>query len=255
MAQQTEVSLQDETLDAKQSELRFPEIDPALPAGNQIFDVLQAMILTMELPPGQAISESDIASKFGSSRTPVREALQKLRDAQLVTTKPSRGNFVTKLQRHKMLEARFMREALEVAAVDHLCKTGLPDAFTAILHDNLKRQKKAIKRRDNQEFRHLDDAFHLTLARATQYPRVADVLKREKILLDRLRVLALRSKSHQKSLLQDHQNLLTLILDRNKEPAIELTRRHMNTVLDTLSGLEQTHSHYFEPDSVIRTPS
>lgn len=254
MAQQRDVSMPEETQDAKQTALRYPEIDPALPAGNQIYDVLQAMILTMELPPGQAISEADIASRFGSSRTPVREALQKLREAQLVTTQPSRGNFVTRLQRRKIEEARFMREALEVATVGYLCETGLPDSFSAILHDNLKRQKKAIKRRDNEEFRHLDDAFHLTLARATGFSRVADVLKREKILLDRLRVLALRSKSHQKSLLQDHQNLLTLILERDKETAIELTRRHMNTVLDTLSGLEQTHSHYFEPASEIRTP-
>lgn len=254
MAQQRDVSMPEETQHAKPSALRFPEIDPALPAGNQIYDFLQSMILTMDLPPGQVISEADIASRFGSSRTPVREALQRLREAQLVTTQPSRGNFVTRLQRRKIEEARFMREALEVATVGHLCETGLPDSFSSILNDNLKRQKKAIKRRDNQEFRLLDDAFHLTLARATGFMRVADVLKREKILLDRLRVIALRSKSHQKSLLQDHQNLLMQIIEKDKEAAIDLTRRHMNTVLDTLSGLEQTHSHYFETDSAIRTP-
>lgn len=253
MAQQTEALPLERPENTQQSDMRFPEIDPAKPAGNQIFEVLQAMILTMDLVPGQAISEADIATKFGASRTPVREALQKLRETQLVTTKPSRGNFVTRLNRGKILEARFLREALEVAVVDRLCETGLPDEFTASLHENLKRQKKAIKRRDNQEFRHLDDAFHLTLARATQFPRVADVLKREKILLDRLRVLALRSKAHQKNLLHDHQNMLTAILEKDKYTAIELTRRHLNTVLDTLSALEQTHGDYFEQDTVTRT--
>lgn len=253
MAQQAEVPPIGQPQNTQQPDNRFPEIDPAQPAGNQIFNVLQAMILAMDLPPGQALSEADIATKFGASRTPVREALQKLREAQLVTTQPSRGNFVTRLNRGKILEARFLREALEVAIVDRLCETGLSDAFTASLHENLKRQKKAIKRRDTQEFRHLDDAFHLTLARATSYPRVADVLKREKILLDRLRVLALRSKSHQKSLLQDHQNMLATILERDKDTAISLTRRHLNTVLDTLSALEQTHADYFEQDTATRT--
>lgn len=252
MAQQAEVTPVGQPLNMQQSDKRFPEIDPAQPAGNQIFNVLQAMILAMELPPGQALSEADIAAKFGASRTPVREALQKLREAQLVTTKPSRGNFVTKLNRGKILEARFLREALEVAVVDRLCETGLSDVFAASLHENLKRQKKAIKRRDNQEMRHLDDAFHLTLALATNYPRVADVLKREKILLDRLRVLALRSKSHQKSLLQEHQNILTAILEQDRDTAISLTRRHLNTVLDTLSALEHTHADYFEQDTATR---
>lgn len=252
MAQQTEVSPLKQSASGQQSELRFPAIDPAQPAGRQIFDVLQAMILTMELSPGRAISEADIAAKIGASRTPVREALQKLREAQLVTTKPSRGSFVTKLNRGKILEARFLREALEVAVVDRLCETSLPDEFIAILHENLKRQKKAIKRRDIQKFRHLDDIFHLTMARATQFPRVAEVLKREKILLDRLRVLALRNKSHQKSLLHDHQNMLNAILEKDKDTAINLTRRHLNTVLDTLSALEQTHGDYFEQDSVTR---
>lgn len=252
MAQQSEVTPGEQALNAQQPDTRYPEIDPALPAGNQIFNVLQAMILTMELPPGQALSEADIATKFGASRTPVREALQKLREAQLVMTKPSRGNFVTRLNKSKILEARFLREALEVAVVDRLCETGLSDAFTASLHENLKRQKKAIKRRDNQEFRHLDDAFHLTLARATDYPRVADVLKREKFLLDRLRVLAQRSKSHQKSLLREHQNMLTAILERDRKTAISLTRQHLNSVLDTLSALGQTHADYFEQDTAKR---
>lgn len=228
------------------SDPQFPTIDPDKPAGMQIFESLQSMILTMELAPGQTISEAEIASKFGASRTPVREALQKLRETRLIMTRPSRGNFITRLNRNRIMEARFIREALEVATIDRLCEIGLSEEYAATLHDNLKRQKKAIKRRDNQEFRRLDDAFHLALAQATHYPRIADVLKREKILLDRLRVLALRSKLHQKSLLQDHQNILTAILESDKETAISLTRRHLGTVLDTLSALEQTHSDYFE---------
>ena len=68
-------------------EIRFPEIDPERPAGIQIFDALQSMILTMELPPGQALPEADIGTRFGASRTPVREALQQLRQSGLVTTR------------------------------------------------------------------------------------------------------------------------------------------------------------------------
>lgn len=246
MTDDKSISAPSQPQDEQERIVRFPEIDPERPAGIQIFNALQSMILTMELPPGQALPEADIGARFGASRTPVREALQQLRQAGLVTTRPSRGHFVTRLNTGKILEARFLREALEVAAVGRLCEAGLSDRFAAGLKDNLKQQKKAIKKRTTADFRHLDDEFHLTLARATQYPRVADVLKREKMLLDRLRVLALRSKTHQKQLLSEHHSMLEAILAQDRETAISITRVHLSSVLDTLSDLAVMHKEYFE---------
>ena len=172
-----------------------------------------------------------------------------MRQSGLVTTRPSRGHFVTKLNTGKILEARFLREALEVATVSRLCEVGIPNRFAVELKDNLKRQKKAIKKRTTADFRHLDDEFHLTLARATLYPRVADVLSREKMLLDRLRVLALRSKAHQKHLLSEHHSILDAITAEDKAMAVNITRLHLSSVLDTLSDLAAMHKEYFDQNA------
>nr|WP_306269032.1 GntR family transcriptional regulator [Pararhizobium sp. IMCC3301] len=241
---------QSQSPEAPARAIKFPEIDPERPAGVQIFVALQTMILSMELPPGQALPEADIGARFGASRTPVREALQQLRQSGLVTTRPSRGHFVTKLNTGKILEARFLREALEVATVGRLCEAGLPNRFATLLKDNLKQQKKAIKKRTTAEFRHLDDEFHLSLARATLFPRIAVVLSREKMLLDRLRVLALRSKSHQKQLLSEHHSMLDAIIAKDKTTAVNITRIHLSSVLDTLSDLAAMHKEYFDHDAV-----
>lgn len=226
--------------------LRFEEIDPSRPAGAQIFKALKASILRMDLEPGAFISESDIGAKFGASRTPVREAFMRLREAGLVITQPSRGNFVTKLNREKILEARYLREALEVANVGTLCKDGLSIEFRQKLSNNLKQQSEAIKYQNNLDFQRLDDEFHLTMALATGYERAASVLEREKMLLDRLRVLSLREETHLKTLLWEHQILLTALIAKDAAKATHTTRKHLSSILNTLSNLRETHEEYFD---------
>lgn len=225
---------------------QFEEIDPSRPAGAQIFDALKTSILKMDLEPGAFISESDIGAKFGASRTPVREAIMHLREAGLVTTRPSRGNFVTKLNREKILEARYLREALEVANVGALCKDGLSTEFQQKLSNNLKQQSEAIKSQNKLDFQRLDDEFHLTMALATGYGRAASVLEREKMLLDRLRVLSLNQETHLKTLLWEHQVLLTALIAKDAAKAIHTTRKHLSLVLSTLSTLRETHEEYFD---------
>lgn len=227
------------------SEPRFAQIDFARPAGTQIFDALKTAILRMELPPGCFLSESEIGARFGASRTPVREAFLQLREAGLVTTLPSRGNFVTRLNREKILEARFLREAIEIANVYRLVEVGMKPSFKDALASNLLDQGEAIAQEDELRFRVQDDRFHGLLAEATGYPRVAHVLEREKMLLDRLRALSLRDKDHQKRLLEEHQEMLEAIVTQNLPAAATVTRRHLSSILETLSSLAARHQDYF----------
>ncbi len=228
------------------SALRFAPLDFTRPAGSQIFDALKAAILRMILPPGCFLSESEIGSKFGASRTPVREAFMQLREAGLVTTLPSRGNFVTRLNREKILEARFLREAIEVANVCRLVEVGLPPSFQAALRKNLIDQGLAITQEDDLRFRLLDDRFHGLLAEATGYPRVAHVLEREKMLLDRLRALSLRDKGHQNRLLSEHRQILDAVLVQDQAAALAITKAHLSSILETLSSLAAKHRDYFD---------
>lgn len=228
------------------SELCFEPLDFSRPAGPQILSALKTAILTMVLPPGCFLSESEIGARFGASRTPVREALMQLREAGLVTTLPSRGNFVTRLNRVKILEARFLREAIEIANVCRLVEIGLQPASRKALAENLQEQAQAVAQQDALRFRHLDDRFHSLLAEATGYPRVAQVLEREKMLLDRLRALSLREKGHQKRLLEEHRQIFDAVLAGELSSAVKTARAHLSSILGTLSGLAERHRDYFD---------
>lgn len=228
------------------AEVEFKRIDASRPAGEQIFRSIKQAILKMDLQPGCIVSEAEIAAKFGASRTPVREAFMRLRENGLVVTYPSRGNFVSKLNKEKILESRYLREALEMANIRHLVSHGFRKESHKHLLQNLRHQKVAAEEGDPHTFGILDDAFHLELAVATGFPRAAEVLEKEKMVLDRLRVLSLRDRSHLVVLHGEHTRIYEAICERNMDDALREGEIHFNSILKLLSDLEETHSDYFD---------
>src|SRR5919202_4680398 len=86
-------------------------------ARDEVYARLRAAIVTAELEPGRQLSENEVAGRFGVSRTPVREALVRLRDDRLVEIVPQLGTFVSPISTRAVADAQFIREALECAAV------------------------------------------------------------------------------------------------------------------------------------------
>ena len=72
----------------------------------------------MEAVPGSALVEKELTARFGTSRTPVREALIRLKEEGLVEIFPQAGTFVARIPTEAIPEAVFIRQALECATVD-----------------------------------------------------------------------------------------------------------------------------------------
>lgn len=215
------------------------------PVGEQIFDALKRAILRMEIAPGALISETEVAGIFDASRTPVRDALAQLRAAGLVVTSVGRGSFATKLTKASIQEARFIREALELGNIDALCENGLTFHYKGKILQALAAQKDCMQRDDKLGFQHHDDRFHLALADATGFPRVAEILGREKMLLDRLRVLSLDKANHMQQLYEEHLAVYHAIENGDRASARDLMSAHLQSVLTTLTTLEARHREYF----------
>src|SRR5215218_4896521 len=122
-----------------------------LSTGDQVYAALRAAIVNAELEPGRRLSENELADLLGVSRTPVREALARLRDERLVAIVPQLGTFVTLVSPAAVEDAAFVREALECAAIrratERVTKTGLAD-----LQANLAAQERAEEQDDADAF-------------------------------------------------------------------------------------------------------
>src|SRR3982750_163958 len=88
-----------------------------VPARTQVYATLRDAIIRAELPPGRKLSENELAGWLGVSRTPIREALVRLRDERLVEIVPQLGTFVSRISPQAVQDAQFIREALECSAV------------------------------------------------------------------------------------------------------------------------------------------
>src|ERR671921_1610907 len=86
-------------------------------ARDQVYVALREAIVCAELEPGRRLSENELADLLGVSRTPVREALARLRDERLVAIVPQLGTFVTLISPAAVEDAAFVREALECSAI------------------------------------------------------------------------------------------------------------------------------------------
>src|SRR4051794_40216927 len=151
-----------------------------------IYLKLRQMVLALELAPGAALSENELAASLGVSRTPVRESLILLAQEGLVQVFPKIGSFVSRVDPAQVADAQFLREAVELASLDDL-PGALDAALVEELRDNLKRQRRANL--DLEEFFALDEAFHHGLMRLSGHGDVWTTVAAAKGHLDRARRL------------------------------------------------------------------
>ncbi|MFZ5557613.1 MAG: GntR family transcriptional regulator [Pseudomonadota bacterium] len=86
---------------------------PALSLTERAYRDLEELIVTLQLPPGTAVSESALSERLGIGRTPIREALQRLARERLVTILPRRGIIVSEVNVKSQLRLLELRREVE----------------------------------------------------------------------------------------------------------------------------------------------
>src|SRR5690606_2025042 len=94
----------------------------------RVVGTLRDEIVTLVLKPGDAISESDIATKYGVSRQPVREAFIRLSQQGLLLIRPKRATVVKKISPDGVRQSRFIRESIEVETIRRVVAEGNGEA-------------------------------------------------------------------------------------------------------------------------------
>lgn len=132
-------------------------------SADEVFDQLQPDIVSLRLLPGTKLSESEIAKQSNVSRQPVREAFIRLNALGLLTVRPQKATLVRKISIQEILNARFIRTAVEVVRKACLKST---DSNYEVFEANLLAQTKAAKGNDTDAFHALDYDFHKEICSA-----------------------------------------------------------------------------------------
>lgn len=225
-------------------------VEQSAPVGPQVYRSLRGRIIRAELEPGALISEAEIARAFSISRQPVREAFIKLAEEDLVEIRPQRGTLVRKINVASVLDARFVREAVEADIAKIVAERRDPQVVF-----NLRRQVEAQSEvvREAGGFMQLDEAFHRTLAVAAEKAHVWTVVNNVKAQMDRLRHLTLMDSAVTERAVEQHQILVEAIAAGDAPAADKAMRRHLRQILIDLPVMAQLKPNYFENlDSIQR---
>jgi DNA-binding GntR family transcriptional regulator len=217
---------------------------------------LLADIVTLRFRPGQTLSENELASEYGVSRTPVREAVQRLRLAGLVEVRPQSGTFVSKVDLARFREAQFVRETLETACIELALTRPVPIAAKdlAAMRREISAQRQCAADRDPIGFVRHDEAMHRIVCALSGHETVWDTIAQSKVHLDRVRHMSLVTQDAMRSMIRQHRAIVDGIAALDKKTAVGAARQHTRETLRVLPDLIAAHPDYFRPEPTSEEP-
>ena len=212
---------------------------------NRTFLAIREAIMELNFLPGEIIRKHDICNALGVSRSPVSEALAKLRNEGLVEVVPQSGTFVSRFSLQDIKEGAFLREAIELACIEILA-SNISEQQLIDLNRNLKLQKVLAETDDYQGFYQLDAEMHGMIMDFTGYKNLAKVTKTGWVQVDRARQLLLPVDGRLKKAFQEHKAVIEALEQNDVALAREKMRTHLNQLILLLTPLEKKHPHLFE---------
>ena len=203
-------------------------LDRSRPMRDQIYPLVRRMILTGGIKPGEVIDEKDIAAQLKVSRTPVREAVKKLSDENLVEVVAQSGTRAARIDRSEIAEAFLIRRALEMESAAQAA-ANVADANIHRLEDILMLHARAIERRNYVEAIENDDLFHRTIAEISGLKRLWRTIEISKAQLDRCRHLMLPRAGEAEATLKHHRAIITALSSHDPAKAAQAMRDHLET--------------------------
>lgn len=209
-----------------------------------IYKKLHALIVSMSLPPGSSLQDKVLSAQFAVSRTPVREALIRLAEDELVDIFPQSGTFVSRIKAHAIPEALAIREALETVTVGRAadCRTV---ADLDRLDQVLDRQAALAAQGDIAGFHEADERFHETIGDISTYQGIWRLVKQVKVQIDRTRRLTLPAPGRMHQVVVEHRAIRDAIAAGEAGEAQAAMKRHLGVVLPDLERLRRQFPDYF----------
>jgi GntR family transcriptional regulator, rspAB operon transcriptional repressor len=212
--------------------------------GARVYESVRRAVIQLQFRPGNPLSEAQIARQLGVSRQPVREAFIKLAEVGLVEIRPQRGTFVRKISEREVANARFIREAIEVAIVSKAAAEATP-ADVARLDALIDRQRAAAATGDTVAFLQFDEQFHQTIAGSADCEDAWRMLEGLKAQMDRVRYLSLPDATPLETIIEQHEHIARAIARRAPPDAAQAMRQHLSEILISLPKLAADHPSFF----------
>lgn len=203
---------------------------PAHLARSVIEERLRSAILDGRLAPGMALRQQELATLFGVSRMPVREALRQLEAQSLLEVVPHKGAVVAPLIGEDAVDTYELRVMLETEA--------LRQSIPLLGPDDIALARSYIHQLENEtrhsEIGRLNRLFHMTLYSKTNNAKLLRLIDNELLQEERFLRFHLSSMGLGKLTQDDHNGLTDAANDKDIEQAVAVLHRHLNNAMRTI---------------------
>jgi DNA-binding GntR family transcriptional regulator len=201
---------------------------------SQLIVRLRDRILAGDYPPGSALRQDVLASEFGTSKIPVREALVHLQSEGLVNIFPNRGFQVRPLTGSELDEVFSLRLKIEPSGTAQGAKLA-SNADHAVASAALARLNEALARDEFSSSGQLNRAFHLQLLVPRLQPIAAEILGKLHTLAQRYVQAHLLPEGRVKRAAREHAQLLKVWTSGKSRQVRELVQAHIESTRDDLA--------------------
>ena len=181
-----------------------------------VFDQVLDWIINGTLEPGERIIDADLATYFGVSRTPVREALLDLEKLELVEIFPSAGTRVSEINWEDVQQNYYMLTRLQGLATRMATLNISEDDIFELTKLNYE-FKSAIKRKSAAERNNADEAFHKLIIERADNKYLSDFLEQLNLRAKRIEYIFFNDKLFEGNSPEQHEAIIEAL--KAKDPA------------------------------------
>lgn len=195
----------------------------------RVYVYLRDKILNNELKPGSKIIYEDIIKELGVSRTPLRDAINRLKQDGLIDVKPRSGSYVN-LPNVKDIEDLYdVRKALELKALTIAART-MPKAQIQLLLDEADRAEESIQKGDMKPFFEADRNLHRTIIQHSNNQLLVSIMSTLELKIKWYGVIITKNSDRPRQANEMHKRILRALYDSNIEEAIQLMDVHIDEI-------------------------
>lgn len=221
--------------------MAIEQTQPQGTLADQVFQQLQDDIVIGVLPPGTKLGETELASRYGVSRGPLREAIRRLETRKLVERAPHVGARVASLSLQDLVEIYHVREALEGMAANLAAQNMAPEAIEKLYAVLAQHEEQQDIKEDVAYFQREGDLdFHYQVIQGSHNNALIHMLIGNLYHMVRMYRYQFSTVSNRPQIaLREHRQIVEAIAVRDGDMAEWLMRRHIRRARE---NIERQHT-------------
>lgn len=214
---------------------------------DRVYDQIKAMAVSYQFKPGERLNEGELSRRLGVSRTPLREALNRLNTEGLLTALPGKGFFCRDLDVHEIFSLYEMRKVMETGAARLAVMRASDEEIDGLL-GFLERTTPGSAALSTQELAELDEEFHLQLMAMSGNAVMQQVLRNINARIRFVRWIDIDMGDKRHGVPADHHAIAAALKARDAEQCAVLLEKHINRRQEQISAfIKEAYAKIYMP--------